>query len=123
MNNEITVEIKEGYLEVTLKGKVSLKDYLNLFSRVARDNELPKVLRVLGIDNGVEINFSPEDTLLLAKNREEVVKLFEDVKHAYLVNDPKNTALAVLSSSAMQSPNYAVRIFATKKAALDWLLQ
>jgi hypothetical protein len=123
MNNEITVEIKEGYLEVTLKGKVSLKDYLNLFSRVARDNELPKVLRVLGIDNGVEINFSPEDALLLAKNREEVVKLFEDVKHAYLVNDPKNTALAVLSSSAMQSPNYAVRIFATKKAALDWLLQ
>jgi hypothetical protein len=123
MEKMINIQMNDGYLEVSLQGKINFKEYLGLFTKVASDKELPENLRVLGVDKGIVIDFSPEDVLLLAQHREAVVKQFKSVKHAYLVNDPKNTALAVLTSSAMQSPNYQVKIFATKASALGWLLQ
>jgi len=123
MDKDIKVEMKEHYLEVSLKGDIEFSDYFELLQGVGTQKDLPKKLRVLGIDNGLNIKFSPSDTLKLADVRKQTIEQFEDVKHAYVVDDPMNTALAVLTTSETQSPNYSVKIFSSKKAALDWLLE
>ncbi|MBN2669535.1 MAG: hypothetical protein JXR60_09930 [Bacteroidales bacterium] len=121
MNPNITVELKEHYLEVKLKGEVTFQDYVSLMSKVKFDEHLPKHLRVLGIDDGVSLKFGPSDALLLSKMRDETVSKFLSVKHAFLVEDPLNTALAVLTTSAMKSENYHVEIFSSRIAAEQWL--
>lgn len=122
MEKEIHVEYKEDYLEVSLKGNIDLSEYIALLKSVGDQKKLPKVLKVLGIDNGVKINFKSSDVILLAKIREQSILMFQEVKHAWVVKDPQNTALAFLTSSATNSPNYTVNIFSTQKAALDWLM-
>jgi hypothetical protein len=122
MGNEITTIFKEGYLEVSLKGDIYFKDYAQLMQSVGQQTTLPKHLRVLGIDNGIQMKFEPEDTLLLAKVREGTIKKFDSVRHAYVVTDPKKTALAVLTSSSTKGDNYQVKIFSSKAEAKEWLL-
>ena len=123
MEKEINVEMQDGYLEVSLKGNIEFADYVGLMQSVGANKDLPKKIRVLGIDNGININFSPSDTLKLSEVREQTVQRFDDVRHAYVVDDPNNTALAVLTSSEMQSQHYQVKIFSSKAKALDWLLE
>lgn len=123
MEKDIRVEMKDNYLEVSLKGDIEFSDYVQLMQGVgASKKDLPTKLRVLGIDKGLTVKFSPSDTVKLSEIRKQAIEQFEDVRHAYVVADPKNTALAVLTTSVTQSPNYLVKIFSSKKAALEWLL-
>ena len=122
MEKEIKVEMKENYLEVSLKGDIEFSDYVGLMQSVGANKDLPKKIRVLGIDNGINIQFSPSDSIKLSEVREQTVKRFDDVRHAYVVENPENTALAVLSTSEMQSSHYQVKIFSSKASALEWLL-
>jgi hypothetical protein len=122
MNPKFTINIYKGYFEVSLQGEITLLDYAQLMQKVGTAYpDLPKNLRVLGIDNGATFTFKSSDALLISEMREAIVNRFESVKHAYVVSDPKNTALAMLTSSAMTSSNYMVEIFETKTAAINWL--
>jgi len=56
-------------------------------------------------------------------DRKQAIKNFRTVRHAYVVDNPENTALAVLTTSAIEDPNYAVKIFSKKENALAWLLE
>ena len=123
MEKEIKVEMHDAYLEVSLKGNIDFSDYVGLMQSVGANKDLPKKIRVLGIDNGINIKFLPSDTIKISEVREQIIRRFDDVRHAYVVDNPQTTALAVLSSSEMQSAHYQVKIFSSKAKALDWLLE
>ena len=121
MERESTIEFLDGYLEITMKGEFSLEEYAKVMSEVAEMKDLPKELKVLGIDKGIILNIDPEEVILLSKFREKAVGIYTNVRHAYVVKDPKNTALAFLTSSSTKSKHYKAEIFSSKKAAIDWL--
>ena len=121
MERESTIEFKEGYLEIKMKGEFLLEDYAKVMFSVAEMKDLPKDLKVLGIDNGLIIKASPTDAIILSKFREKTASVFSNVRHAYVVKDPKNTALAFLTSSTTTSEHYISKIFSTKENAIEWL--
>ncbi len=123
MEKYIKAEYKENYLEVTLKGNIEFSEYTDLINHVKQNNQLPQDLRVLGIDKGLTIMFKPSDAILMSEIRKQAIQQFNSVRHAFVVDDPENTALAVLTTSATQSPNYLVKIFSQKENALAWLLE
>ena len=121
MERESTIEFLDGYLEITMKGEFSLEEYAKVMSEVAEMKDLPKELKVLGIDKGIILNIDPEEVILLSKFREKAVGIYTNVRHAYVVKEPKNTALTFLTSSSTKSKHYKAEIFSSKKAAIDWL--
>ena len=123
MEKNITIEYKENYLEITLKGTLDFSEYINVMQRVATRDDLPKQLRVLGIDKGLIINFSPSDSLKLSEMRKQVIAKFEEVRHAYVVDDPVNTAFAMLATNETNQSNYIGKIFSEESTALQWLLR
>ncbi len=123
MRKYIKTELKDNYLEVSLKGDIEFAEYAELIKEVGFQDNLPKDLRVLGLDDGLNIRFKPSDAILLAEIRKQTIQRFNTVRHAYVVNNPENTALAVLTTSATEDPNYSVKIFSKKENALAWLLE
>ena len=122
MKKYLKTELHDNYLEVSLKGDIEFEEYAELIKKVAFQDNLPKNLRVLGIDEGLNIMFKPSDAILLAEIRKQTIQKFNTVRHAFVVNNPENTALAVLTTSAIEDPNYSVKIFSNKENALAWLL-
>ena len=121
MERESTIKFIDGYLEIKMKGEFSLEDYAKVMLSVAEMKDLPKDLKVLGIDNGLVIKASPKDAILLAKFREKTASVFSNVRHATVVKDPKKTALAFLTTSTTTTEHYVSKIFSSKETAIDWL--
>jgi len=121
MKRESTIRFVDGYLEVKMKGEFSLEEYAKVLLSVAEMGDLPKDLKVLGIDEGLILKVTPEDAILLSKFREKTASVFTNVRHATVVKDPKKTALAFLTTSSTTTEHYVSEIFSTKKAAIDWL--
>lgn len=123
MKKNIIIEYKENYIEVSISGEISSNEYINFFNENAKRKDLPRKLRILGLDNNSKLIFSVSGAMAIAKARNNFIKEYENVRHAMVVNNPKNTALAVLSATAARKNNYQIKIFSSKENALEWLLR
>jgi len=123
MEKEFKIQWKEGYVEVSLEGDITFSRYAELFRTFASQENLPKKIRVLGVDNGVNLKFMADDVIKLSALREQAIAQFESVRHAFVVEDPTKTAFAILSSQETYSSNYLVKIFSSKEYAIHWLLE
>jgi hypothetical protein len=87
-----------------------------------RDNKfLPKNLRILEDSTNVEITFTIKDVKLLVEALNEATQSFNSVKHAVILNSPKNTVFAMILTSKKLMKNYELNVFSSVSAALSWL--
>lgn len=115
---------KLGVLEVTYKGVISLKDILKLGAEIEADKTLPRDMRILFDATEAKYTLNLDE---LHQLRDAAAKRFANYnswKDAMIHAKPHETAISILSGKSHVFPgfNYQHRVFATREAALHWLL-
>ena len=74
--------------------------------------------------NNAIFNFLPSNAYLVISNYfKEHIELLENKRIGIIVNEPRSTAMCILSASKLKEFNISIRVFSTIKAAKSWLLQ
>jgi hypothetical protein len=110
-------------LEVKYEGDIYLKDLIEFGNEICNDQSLPRVLRILtDVTHGryrISVNEFPE----LIRILEQHVSAFEQMKAAYIQENPRETAYSVLLEKRVSIPAYKHAVFASREAALHWLIE
>ena len=119
---DVAFENKD-YVRITLSGNITFEDYITMVQDVIKKQlGISKTIKTLGIANDATLDFTVENLETITQMRDAGKSIFEDIRQAFVVKSPRNTAFAVLTTSNMQSENYHSKIFNTEESAIKWLL-
>ena len=112
----------KNYLESKIEGAIHLSELIELANNILSCTSYPRKLKILDDQRNADYLFAPED---LDKILDVVLKnidKFTSVKHAILIDSPKEAAYTYLfSEMALRTKKYKLRVFTTPARAIDWL--
>jgi hypothetical protein len=112
-----------GIIETTYEGKVTFGDIVNYINQLRNIEKFPKRLLILSDSVHGRFSFTSEEDQQIAGLVKQYAPLFEQIRDAIIIDDPRTTAYSVLYRNASAFiPNYEFEIFSTRQAAIDWLL-
>jgi hypothetical protein len=117
----ISYAFSQNILFIMLQGQIRYDDilsYLDKFPSIEFNNDS---LRLLYDLTEAEVLLSLEEVEKLSIQAEKVTENYRSVRSAFLVNEPKNTALSTFFSKLQKSSRTDRRLFYTREAAIDWL--
>ena len=112
-----------GILEVTYEGKINVEQLADYGIRISNDETIPRELKLITDASKAEYEISVNDMPKVLEALVNHVKNFVYIKAAFIQTKPKETALSLIFEKAYDLSNYHHKIFATKDAAIEWLLQ
>ncbi len=113
----------ENILYVTVSMNVDINDMFKAIDFWGNDNSLPRKLRILEDSRNAITDFTRTKFEQILERIENHLTKFDEVRHAVINTNPKNTAFILLAEKLMKLKNYSIDIFVTETAAKKWLNQ
>ena len=115
------VREEEGILHVRFLGEVHFQSFEEYLSHISSKN-LPSKLKILHDNRDSIPHVKPANIKEVAELFEKFLGKHEEVKIAYIHNDPVGVALAQLFKNRLTSKHIKVEIFSGEVAAMKWLI-
>lgn len=116
--------MQDGFLDVLYEGKLTIQEIINHGTAIANNSELPGKLRILTDGRKASYQFMPDD---MEQKMIGMLKMhlnhFEIIKNAFIYTTPIETAMSFILEEQIPAERYLHRIFSSRQAALNWLLQ
>ena len=112
-----------GILEVKYSGKVDVSQMFEYGESIAKNSSYPRKLKIITDVTEAEYDITKEDLRRVKEGLKIHTMSYEYLKVAFIHAKPKETAYSLLLEEDLPMDKYIHRIFYTKEAALDWLLQ
>lgn len=112
----------EGILYAKASGILSFDEMRKKFAETLTNNNLPQHLRILEDATTAEVDFPVEKVPEFKHTIEAISSGFTFIKHAVVLDSPKNTAYAYILQNEVVFLNYTLKAFSSLKAAKSWLL-
>ena len=114
----------DNILYVKYKGETTIEDIVNYVTEIAMDEQLPRVLYTLEDRSEAIIKHTVRENVLIYQALKEHRKNFRMVKVASVNPTPESATSALQFSHilATRLKKYHFRVFATREAALQWLM-
>ena len=109
-------------LEVTYLGELSAEEILKFSTYVSTNIELPRKLKILTDATNATYNFNHDTVEKLMSNLKRNLENYQLIMDAFIHSKPKETAFSQLFEIERAYTNYVHKVFATKEAALNWLM-
>lgn len=109
-------------LETKTSGILKIEDIINHYDEIARDDTLPRNLKVLIDTRGTQFDVKMNEMSLATNTVKNVLQKYNYIKEAILVDKPSTTVVAMLfeiNSTGFESYNF--QVFSTENAARNWL--
>ncbi|MFN8257538.1 MAG: STAS/SEC14 domain-containing protein [Bacteroidales bacterium] len=120
INIKFNKELK--ILEVEFTGDISLKELIDYGEKIRISNDLPRELKILTDARESVYKISHNDLRVVVMELKKQIKPYKSVKTAVIQTKPVETALSMLVNWEGQIDGYEHQVFATRHAALNWLL-
>ena len=112
-----------GIIETTYEGHVTVRDLIGYVSELKNRDKYPGRLLILTDAMNSRLEFGPDEDKVLAGMVQQYAPMYEIIKDAIIIDDPRSTAYSLLFRRAAAAiPNYEIGIFSTREAAIKWLL-
>lgn len=112
----------DGILQINIKGKTSANDLRNYLNEFGNNDNLPKELLTFYNLRNADMNLNLLEIVSVAKLAKKVTSHYKSVRTAFLVNKPNVTAYSMLFIQAPSNRKSKRKVFSTKEAAINWLL-
>jgi hypothetical protein len=116
-NNEFLI------LEVEFIGEIHFTDLFEYGEMIRQDKDLPRDLKILTDATHAIYKLSPEEIALMLYDLKKQIKPYHSVKTAVIQDKPFETAISMLVDVDLNIPDYMHKVFSTREAAMDWLLE
>lgn len=113
---------KYEILEIVYSGDISFDDMISLGEKIRDNINLPRELKMLTDATKASYNFTPDKIPIINQKIKNDIKNYISVKAAFLQSRPTETAMSVVFEEQNEVEKYNHRIFSTREAALQWLL-
>ena len=113
----------QGILRVAFKEKINFEDILDYLKDFSDLEELPSDLKILYNFEEADFNLTNSEINMIAHVAEKSTKKYNCITTAFIVNNPKLTAYAMLFSELRENKKAKHKVFSTQEAALKWLKQ
>jgi hypothetical protein len=113
--------IKDNVLEANYIGNVPVSEVIDYIRATKNNIQYPRVLKIISDTRNALFNFSISDLDKIVEENNQSLENYDAIIDAIIVDNPKNTVLTVLYQMLSKTKKYKFEIFATKKAALEWL--
>jgi hypothetical protein len=101
--------------------KITLEDMFSQLEELKNNEDLPRDLKILEDSRLSSVDFNENDLPKLAKSLTEVLGKYKSFRHAVLLDNPIQTAYAIMMSNLVKNPKYNLKVFSTVEAAKEWL--
>ncbi len=114
---------KTGIVETTVKGTVTINDFIEYISKLSTDKSLSKKVKILTDASKGKFfdDVNPEDLYRVVEINTKSLAKSEFICDAFIISSSMETALAQLYKEYSKADNYFFNVFYTKEAALKWL--
>lgn len=116
-NSEINI------LEVSYQGKISMEELFEYGRKIRNNKTYPRDLKIFTDATKADYAIKEKDIHTLLRSIEKDVNDYYKVKSAMLHSSPKETAISMILEFEEKIPKYSHRIFSTREAALQWLIE
>jgi hypothetical protein len=120
INIKFNKELK--ILEIEFTGDISLEDLIDYGEKIRLNNELPRELKILTDARESAFKINPNDLKVVVLELKKQIKPYKSVRSAVIQTKPVETALSMLINREGHIEGYEHQVFATRHAALNWLL-
>ena len=108
-------------LYVTSIGKIQAAGMMKGVEFLKKAQGLPENLKILEDATEAKVVYSHEELEQVMRSLEKAIDKFKAIWHAVVLNDPTNTAFAILAGLMLTNQNYSLKVFSTRSAAEHWL--
>ncbi len=119
---QLNFDSKTGILHGISSGEITLEGMFSVIDYMKNHTELPRNLLVLEDARNTSPQFQVTELSALAEKIEELIPLYNSIKHAVVHQSPGNTAYALLFSRKHAPTKYKLEVFSTIEGARSWLL-
>ena len=113
---------QSGLLETTLHGQVTSDEVLEYVQTLReQDANYPKQLRIITDATEAELGFSTNELNVILKVVNDHPGIYESIYDAMIMPSPRATAFSMIVELFTKNSRYHVKIFSTRKAALEWV--
>ncbi|QQS52285.1 MAG: hypothetical protein IPM71_06000 [Bacteroidota bacterium] len=109
-------------LEVEYSGEVDLNQLIEYGEKIKNDGSLPRNLLILTDATKANYRFEISDTSIILDTLKEQLSSYTSVRTAVIHQRPMETAFSMALEVDQEIPGYQHMVFATRTAALNWLL-
>ncbi len=112
-----------GILETSIKGEVTIGDFINYIISLSRDKTLPKKLKIFSdaTEGRFSGNTTPDDLIEIVEANNLSLAQRDFICDAFILSSSLETAMGQLYMKFSKADNYRFKVFSDKKAALKWL--
>ena len=114
---------KTNCLETNASGILLIEEIIQHYDKIAMDDSLPRILKVLIDTKGTQFDINIRDMRLPLNAVKKAVLKYKCIKESMIVDEPFSTAIAMtFEEFGSEIDAYEFKVFNTYKAARDWLL-
>lgn len=121
MISQFIYQNSSDIIQVKERSEINLTSIRAGFRQIRSDHSLPRRLKVLIDARETCINVHPGNVGEIIDETVDGCTRFQQLKEAIVLSNPRDTAMAMLISTANRCYNYQLGVFSTLEAALDWL--
>ncbi len=110
-----------GILETIFKDEVSIVEITDYIIATKENESYPRSLKILTDATDARVNFTVKDLSIIVDENSKSLEKYEFIIDAIILENPKETALALLYNRLASSKNYKFKIFSTREEASRWL--
>ncbi len=112
-----------GILETTIKGEVTIGDFINYIISLSQDKTLPKKLKIFSdaTEGWFSGDTTPDDLIKIVEANNLSLAQRDFICDAFILSSSLETAMGQLYMKLSKADNYRFKVFSDKKAALKWL--
>jgi len=112
---------EKGYIEANFSDKVNQGEIVNYINSLMKENHLPENLRGIIDAREASFNIHPADLYNIITENVKMFSRFNFLKVAIIINNPVDTALAMIFTRLIQLERYHFKVFNTDEAAERWI--
>lgn len=117
-----TFDSSLGILVLTVEKELTPGAVIDYYNNLGENNGYPRDLRVICFVTATSYPVRPEDVDEMVEALEKTCDSYNMLTEAFVAEDPYSTVITTLFSEKAKIPNYRSKVFSTKEAALQWLL-
>ena len=108
-------------LNCRMTDAICLDDIIDFIETIIRVDDLPFNLKMVINMLNARVDFDIEDFQKIIDANNKLFEKYESVRHAIIINSPKDTAFALYYKEINIKDNYFFKVFSTTKAAQEWI--
>ena len=94
---------------------------IDYYRHLAKESNYPRKLKALCNTSATAHPVQPGDIGPMVEALKEACKKYQEIREAFIAENPHMTAITTLFSQKAASTNYRSRVFSTNEAAINWL--